>query len=60
VNQFLSLKIIRKKLNQNGYQDFQEFVQDFEKMCQDIVKYRKNQEPEIEEEGKELLVFIQY
>jgi len=58
VNQFLSLKIIRKKLNQNGYQDFQEFVQDFEKMCHDIVKYRKNEEPEIEEEGKELLKYF--
>ena len=53
----LSLKSIRKKLNQNGYQNFQEFVQDFEKMCQDIVKYRKSKEPEIEEDGKELLVF---
>ncbi|OUM67929.1 hypothetical protein PIROE2DRAFT_58428 [Piromyces sp. E2] len=54
----LSIKIIRKKLNQNSYNSFKEFKVDFEKMVHDIVKYRKKEEPEIEKEGKELLKYF--
>jgi len=52
----LSIKIIRKKLTQNEYQSFKEFKKDFETMIWDIVKYRKDKEPEIEKDGKEILV----
>jgi len=41
VKNLLSIKIIRKKLNQNEYHNFKEFSNDFETMCQDIVKYKK-------------------
>jgi len=54
----LSIKIIRKKLTQDGYRSFQEFVKDFETMCKDIVKYRKGKEPEIEKDGQELLRYF--
>ncbi|ORX54789.1 Bromodomain-domain-containing protein [Piromyces finnis] len=54
----LSIKIIRKKLNQNNYSSFKEFRKDFETMCNDIINYRKKKEPEIEKEGKELLKYF--
>jgi len=52
----LSIKIIRRKLNQNNYNSFKEFKKDFETMVHDIVKYRSKKEPEIDKEGNELLV----